>query len=580
MAEAARSLGRNTRIPGQDELNINRLRTLDRLVAPHPAAAALGPDAARGARLTATLSLLLSFLLGIYFLRTLLTDVPTSSSKMHECLMLFVSWGACTVVYVTARTRYAALASQAMVTSNILAVALSLGTSGDVEGYRFVTGYLLMPLVMATLMLGRRGVLVTGAMAWTALELIGLFLEASSTAISDARFHFLIVGALVVFGYSIRLREVETGRSEAQRAYERLDGILRLAPIGVFETSPEGECTFASGRMAELVGAAGSEACLGDGWRARLHADDRERVVQALKERAKAPAPLAFEARFCRADGSEAALHVVLDPVRGGFLGAALDVTEARRAARELEEERARHAESSRLASLGEMAGGIAHEINNPLAIIDGKTRMARHAAENGVTDKVIVHLASIEHNAGRIARIVHGLRSAARDGARDPFTPERLGGVVDNALSLCRERILSRGVRLDERTEAAAETAIECRPTQIVQVLVNLLSNAFDAASAADGAWIAIEAQKTEAEIVLTVANSGAPIPLAVREKMFRPFFTTKEVGKGTGLGLSISRGLVQDHGGSLEYDGASPTPRFVLRLPRRQPRLGKEVA
>jgi C4-dicarboxylate-specific signal transduction histidine kinase len=100
----------------------------------------------------------------------------------------------------------------------------------------------------------------------------------------------------------------------------------------------------------------------------------------------------------------------------------------------------------------------------------------------------------------------------------------------------------------------------------------MNLLSNAHDAVETLSDRWIDVSVTESEQCVRITVTDSGAGIPHAIRERMLQPFFTTKEVGKGTGLGLSICKGIIDDHHGRLEYDTDSRHTRFVVELPKRQ--------
>ena len=109
----------------------------------------------------------------------------------------------------------------------------------------------------------------------------------------------------------------------------------------------------------------------------------------------------------------------------------------------------------------------------------------------------------------------------------------------------------------------------IACRPTQIAQVLVNLINNSRDAVSNLNEKWIKVEVDKTDDNIIIAITDSGPGIPASVRAKMFNPFFTTKEVGVGTGLGLSISAGIIKSHNGQLRLASKSKNTRFEVVLP-----------
>lgn len=229
---------------------------------------------------------------------------------------------------------------------------------------------------------------------------------------------------------------------------------------------------------------------------------------------------------------------------------------------------------SSKMSSLGEMAGGIAHEINTPLAVIALKADLleaASHTEEFTLNGREIVAdaCAMIHRTTDRIAKIIIGLRAFARDGASDPFQKMDVQSIVKDTLDLCSEKFRGSGVVLHVQMPEN-ELLLSCRATQISQVLLNLLSNSFDASQEISEKWIKIEARDLGTEVELSVTDSGHGISAAIRSKLAQPFFTTKEVGKGTGLGLSISRGIVMDHGGHLILDEQSPHTRFVIVLPK----------
>lgn len=234
---------------------------------------------------------------------------------------------------------------------------------------------------------------------------------------------------------------------------------------------------------------------------------------------------------------------------------------------------------SSKMSSLGEMATGIAHEINTPLAVIGLRASLLENIcnsedfAETG-KQKIVESTAIIERTTNRIAKIISGLRAFARDGASDPFQNEDLKSIIEETLDLCGEKFRSHGVQLKVKIPENT-IMLSCRSTQISQVILNLLQNSFDAVQALTEKWIELEALETDQHIEISVTDSGMGIAPAIRTKLTQPFFTTKDVGKGTGLGLSISRGIALDHRGSLYLDEKCRNTRFVLRLPKDHPQI-----
>lgn len=226
----------------------------------------------------------------------------------------------------------------------------------------------------------------------------------------------------------------------------------------------------------------------------------------------------------------------------------------------------------SKLASLGEMAGGVAHEINTPLAaiqLLSGQLE-ALLASDPVDREKIKNIMETVEQATERIANIVKGLLFFSREGSADPMCSESVEHIVEDTLSLCQEKFKIERISI-RRIPAPSSVAVVCRRIEVSQILLNLLNNARDAVVSLPEKWIRIEVIEREAWVEIAVVDSGHGIPKKVQEKMFQPFFTSKEVGKGTGLGLSISAGLAKSNQGELSYDRQSDHTRFVLSLPKR---------
>jgi C4-dicarboxylate-specific signal transduction histidine kinase len=246
------------------------------------------------------------------------------------------------------------------------------------------------------------------------------------------------------------------------------------------------------------------------------------------------------------------------------------DVTERKRMEAQLEANRAQIASSARLAALGMMAGGVAHEVNNPLAIIHGTASDLLEAAESGSSaEEVRAACRRIVETVERMNKIVKNLRLISRDGSKDPFAEAAVSDIVNEAAELCNARFLGKSVKL-MLPEIDPKLLINCREVQIARILLNLLQNALDAVEEQQGEkWVRVDVALRDATVVVGVSDSGPAIPAEIRERIMEPFYTTKPVGKGTGLGLSISRAIAEDHGGSLRLESVGGHPRFVLTLP-----------
>jgi C4-dicarboxylate-specific signal transduction histidine kinase len=187
---------------------------------------------------------------------------------------------------------------------------------------------------------------------------------------------------------------------------------------------------------------------------------------------------------------------------------------------------------------------------------------------------KIITRCEKIMATVDHIANIIKGLRAFARDGVGDPFQVGRLDEVIQLAVELCSKQLLQSSVELTT-VNIIRNCKVMCRPGQLVQVLVNLISNAKDAIldSHSPVKKIQIELREFDAKYQVRVIDSGPGVPKNLRSKLMEPFFTTKEPGKGTGLGLSISSGIIEVHGGRLLLDETQQETCFLIELPRLNP-------
>lgn len=239
----------------------------------------------------------------------------------------------------------------------------------------------------------------------------------------------------------------------------------------------------------------------------------------------------------------------------------------------ELAEAKSNMISASKMSALGEMAGGMAHEINTPLTIINLKVAQLEHAinALNIKDEKIDEGLKKIEDTVARIAKIIRGLRYFARDAKNDSFENVQVKSILDDTLYLCTERFRHNGIML-KTAPCPEDLYIECRGTEISQVILNLLNNSCDAIMDLPEKWIEIKIVKKNRILEIRITDSGGGIQPDVQEKIMQPFFTTKPVGKGTGLGLSISKGIIESHRGSLSIDETSMNTCFVITLPIQQ--------
>lgn len=254
-----------------------------------------------------------------------------------------------------------------------------------------------------------------------------------------------------------------------------------------------------------------------------------------------------------------------------------LEMTGREKAELLIRDQQALLVESSKMAALGEMAGGIAHEINTPLAIMSLKVEQMEGAVKKG-DFKVIDVLAGFEllkKTTARISKIIVGLRSFAREDRQALPQKVKISTLVEDTLSFCSERLAHHDIKLTvEKNDTFNLLEIECRAVEISQVILNLLNNACDALEPLKEKWIRISATDAGDYVQICVTDSGTGIPKEIQNKIMQPFFTTKDLGKGTGIGLSISKGIVESHAGKFFLDNTSANTKFVILLPKKHPK------
>ena len=226
--------------------------------------------------------------------------------------------------------------------------------------------------------------------------------------------------------------------------------------------------------------------------------------------------------------------------------------------------ERAKTLQASKLASLGEMSAAIAHEINNPLAIIKGSAELMARIPYDA--DKFKSKIQIVFNSIDRISKIVNGLRKFSRSSGGYSYRNEKLVEIVKEAFNLVS--LKSQRFNTSISFEFKSNPEIYCDMVEIEQVVVNLISNGIDAAKMQEANWVRVEVSEEGRFVLLKVIDSGPGIPLKNRDKLFEPFFTTKPVGEGTGLGLSITKGILDDHGATIMLDPNQQNTAFVVRF------------
>ncbi|MBX3621387.1 MAG: PAS domain S-box protein [Rhizobacter sp.] len=394
------------------------------------------------------------------------------------------------------------------------------------------------------------------------------------------------VQAIVVFGRDhteLKLREEELAEQMGQlQASEALKAAIvdhALAALvsadgqgRIVEFNPAAERMFGR-RRADVMGRLVSEVIMPERYRA-AHEEGIRRM-----ESGGAPRVLGkrMELHALRADGSEFPIEMVLWRTNVGGTGyytaSLVDVTERHNAAQQIERQRDALRQSEKLSAMGSLLAGVAHELNNPLAIVMGRASLLEEKCDDPA---LLADVARIREAAERCGRIVRTFLNMARS---KPATRENvsLNDLTRAAAEMLNYSYRSHGVEMTLKL-ADELPSVKADGDQIGQIVLNLLVNAQQALAGRDGerrvlieSGVEARRETREPRVWLRVSDNGPGVPVDLRDKLFEPFFTTKPEGIGTGLGLAMSRSLARDHGGDLTLEptahqgGAS----FRLNLP-----------
>jgi signal transduction histidine kinase len=258
------------------------------------------------------------------------------------------------------------------------------------------------------------------------------------------------------------------------------------------------------------------------------------------------------------------------------------NITEEKRMQAQLELEQSLR--EKRIEALSHMAGGLAHEISNPLAIIHGRASdlMSRAAGDEPVSS-LDVHKAceNIVKTSDRAIRILRGLRGFGREASRDPMELASVYEIARYCMELQQSRFDDQNIEVRLTLKPGIPPFL-CREVQIGQIVTNLLNNAFDSIVQSHSVvrWISLGAKYLDGDIQLDVTDSGPGVDDQFKAHLMKLFFTTKELGLGMGVGLSLSRAIAQDHGGSLTLVPDTPYTCFRLILPIKESDANQEQA
>jgi PAS domain S-box-containing protein len=287
------------------------------------------------------------------------------------------------------------------------------------------------------------------------------------------------------------------------------------------------------------------------------HAGDRREFIAHSESRAMGKGRDLFGVRK---DGTEFPLEIGLSPVQTPYgmsvLASVVDISERKRIQEQLQK-------AERLAELGTLASGMAHEIGTPMNVILGRAEyLLQRTADEGMKRGLSTIVTQIE----RITKVMNQLLAFARR-----KTPERravdLGEIVEDSLEMFQERMTHSRITVEKMIEADMPP-VHADRDQLVQVLINLVTNSLHAMP--EGGRLRLSLDRENRHLRLGVSDTGHGMTEEIRSKVFDPFFTTKDFGKGTGLGLTVVKGIIEEHGGTIDVESViDKGTTFWVRLP-----------
>ncbi len=371
-----------------------------------------------------------------------------------------------------------------------------------------------------------------------------------------------------ILGTLVDITERKKAETTLQAAEELYRTLADSSQIAIYIVQDK-KLVFANPHLSQYSGYA-QEELIGKDISTFVYPDDSEIVQKKAKQMLKGETSIPYEYRIIDKNGQIRWLVETVSPItyhgKRATLGSTMDITEQKRIEKKLEEAKDILIQSEKLAAIGRLSSGAAHEIRNPLNIMSLNLQMLEI---KGTLDDETKKAVDVCHTQiDRIVKIIEGLQKFSRISEKK-LSPENVTEVIDHVLSLSAPRIKTENVTTDVRCDPDLPQIFMDRAA-MEQVFFNLISNALDAIKDEGKKDLRISAERKGGNILVTVSDTGHGIKEEDFQKLFDPFFTTKGPDKGTGLGLSISYGILQNHKGKIwaqnnETGGTS----FFIELP-----------
>jgi len=437
-----------------------------------------------------------------------------------------------------------------------------------------------IPIVLASMWWGRKGTFVAVLLGAFILSYYVLGFGFGGLLADVARTVFFVVIALCVGTLSER---VASGQKQVLASAGRHREIIEKSLAGVF-VYRDSNIVFANSRMGRLLGRT-AESLIGCPIWDLFHELDRARVRELVASRGEhGSSDLHYECRLLKDDGAtlwaDVASSVIDFDGEPAVLVNAYDITERKEAEKKRHElialtqrQKEQLVHSTRLAELGEMAAAVAHELNQPLTGIRNFARNAFYMLEKGVgsPDEVKDNLRLISNQVDRASRIINQMRELTRRSDRE-FATVDVNAAIRESIEFLMPQMKLSGV--DVALSLSDDIPkINGDRIRMAQVFLNVLTNARQAMEETERRRLSVRSHFDHGKdlpVVIEFSDTGKGFEADKADRLFAPFYSTKEAGQGTGLGLSISLGIIEDHHGSIEATGSpGKGATFTIRMP-----------
>jgi len=364
-------------------------------------------------------------------------------------------------------------------------------------------------------------------------------------------------------GQTTGLAAIVRDLTERKHAEEQFRLVVESSPNGLLMVDEQGTIRMANRLIDQLFGYERAEL-IGQPVEMLVpqhmrpnHVGDRAKFIAHSESRAMGRGRDLYGVRK---DGQEFPLEIGLSPIQtpSGMrvLASVVDISERKRIQEHLQK-------AERLAELGTLASGMAHEIGTPMNVILGRAEyLFQRTADEGMKKGLTTIITQVE----RITKVMNQLLAFAR---RRPVERRAvdLGEIVEDSLEMFQERIAHSSITVEKSIEVNLPS-VHADRDQLIQVLINLIVNSLHAMP--EGGRLRLSLTREGRHVCLGVSDTGHGMPEEICAKVFEPFFTTKDFGKGTGLGLTVVKGIIEDHGGTIEVESVvDKGTTFWIRLP-----------